>query len=331
MDLTARLLRAAVRRPRVLVVPTVGGTASRLAVERELVRRGWPVASGPADADVLAVAGSTGPAMAAVVRDVLARMPVPRARADVPSPAAAGQVLDAAARLLGDRDHQRRAGHDRPEPGEPGMADVGEDRDGLALDRLHVPLGPVLPDWPAGLVLRVRLHGDVVGDAAAELLDAGRGTAFWPERDQPAARELDALARFLGVAGWPAAAARARRLRDELLAGTPAREIAGPAAVLLRRVRRSRTLRWSVRGTAAGQVDVATVLDRRVAAIGAALGTVATTGDAAPPVHRPAPAELAGLVVGAELAAARLVVAALDPDTDGADVADARDGEPPHG
>ena len=35
------------------------------------------------------------------------------------------------------------------------MADRGDDRDGLRLDQLHLPLGPVLPDWPAGLVLRV--------------------------------------------------------------------------------------------------------------------------------------------------------------------------------
>jgi hypothetical protein len=40
-------------------------------------------------------------------------------------------------------------------PGGLPMAERGEDRDRLKLDRLHVPLGPVLPDWPAGLLVRL--------------------------------------------------------------------------------------------------------------------------------------------------------------------------------
>ena len=43
------------------------------------------------------------------------------------------------------------------------LAEGAEDRDGLEMDVLHLPLGPVLAHWPAGVVLRVTLHGDVVG------------------------------------------------------------------------------------------------------------------------------------------------------------------------
>ena len=183
------------------------------------------------------------------------------------------------------------------------MAELGPDRDGLTLDRLHVPLGPVLPDWPAGLVVRVTLQGDVIQEASVEVLDAGRAVQFeWPS---PAARELDGLARFLGVAGWPSAAGQARRLRDAALSGY---RIEAGVAVLLRRIRRSRTLRWLIRGIPAGSTDVAALLEERLAAVEAPLRE---------PQHGHHAAERLGeLLVGAELAAARLIVAALDPGTD---------------
>jgi hypothetical protein len=181
------------------------------------------------------------------------------------------------------------------------MAELGPDRDGLTLDRLHVPLGPVLPDWPAGLVVRVTLQGDVIQEASVEVLDAGRAVQFeWPS---PAARELDGLARFLGVAGWPSAAGHARKLRDTALSG---HRIETGVAVLLRRVRRSRTLRWLIRGIPAGPTDVAALLEERLAAIEA---------PSREPQHGHHAAERLGeLLVGAELAAARLIVAAADPD-----------------
>jgi hypothetical protein len=190
------------------------------------------------------------------------------------------------------------------------MADLGEDRDGLTLDRLHVPLGPVLPDWPAGLVVRVTLQGDVIQVAAAEVLDAARGgSPGWRDGDV-AARELDALARFLGVAGWADAAARSRRLRDALLRRDPAGDVRAPVEALVRRVRRSRTLRWLVRGIPAGGTDVAGLLERRLAVVEGAIRSDVR------PLVRPTVEELAGLLVGAELAAARLIVAATDPDTE---------------
>ena len=66
-------------------------------------------------------------------------------------------------------------------PGGLPMADRGADRDGLTLDQLHVPLGPVLPDWPAGLVVHLTLQGDVVQHAEAQALGRGGGGSFWTE------------------------------------------------------------------------------------------------------------------------------------------------------
>ena len=145
------------------------------------------------------------------------------------------------------------------------MAERGEDRDGLKLDRLHVPLGPVLPDWPAGLVVRLVLQGDVVQHAEVSAMglveDAG---SFWAEpwrgaaAGEPvttdvaarrrAAAHLDSLARFLAVAGWGDAAATARRLRDDTLGGRPAPSLGPAVRRLAARVARSRVLAWSTRG-----------------------------------------------------------------------------------
>ena len=206
-------------------------------------------------------------------------------------------------------------------PGGLGMADLGPDRDGLTLDRLHVCIGPVLPDWPAGLVVRMTLQGDVIQEAAAEVLDP------LPEehRDQdasvPAAvRELDALGRFLGVAGWAGPAAHCRRLRDQLLLGSD--RIDGEADALLARVGRSRLLRWSVRGIPAGTQDLEALLDRRLARVRAALDEPADA-----PGQEVTVRALPGLMVGAELAAARLIVAATNPQPDSLD----RVGEAVHG
>lgn len=350
MDLTALLLRVAARRPHVLVVAVPGATDVRLAVEAALARRGWPVATGPADADVLAVAGAPGPELAAVIDAVWEQVSAPRARIEVREPPEVDQRLEAAAALLADAGHQRTEvvpevrrdagahtghvdhGENTGHPGHAGrtehggeaggdhagghhdhhhghggtvaglpMAELGPDRDGLTLDRLHVPLGPVLPDWPAGLVVRVTLQGDVIQEASADVLDAGHAVPFeWPSA---AARELDGLARFLGVAGWPSAAGQARRLRDAALSGD---RIETGAAALLRRIRRSRTLRWLLKGIPAGPTDVAALLEERLAAIEAPLRE---------PQHGHHAAERLGeLLVGAELAAARLIVAAVDPD-----------------
>lgn len=208
-------------------------------------------------------------------------------------------------------------GEGMPLPGGLAMADLGEDRDGLTLDRLHVALGPVLPDWPAGLVVRATLQGDVIQEASAEVLDPvteqqhhdhhREGTAVVGS----AAMELDGLARFLAVAGWADAAMRCRRLRDHLLTDGPNDQVVGDALTLLARVRRSRVLRWSLRGLWAGAGELTELLDQRLARVHGVLedapaGLGSTVGVE----------ELPALLVGAELAAARLIVAAVDPQTE---------------
>jgi hypothetical protein len=380
MDLTTLLLRAGAGRPHVLMVPAVGSTATRLALEAELARRGWPLAASVADADLLVVTGPVGPSLAPIVEDLWRQVPAPRVRIDLDDPETVAPSLDGARIPLADLTNQRgsvparqaapgghrhrdarpgsggssehdvhrdahdEGGHDSHHhaghsghsgqdgggmelPGGLTMADLGEDRDGLTLDRLHIRLGPVLPDWPTGLVLRVTLQGDVIQEAAAEVVDGAPGSTFWDRPQRAAARELDALARFLGVAGWARVAARARWLRDGLLGdGADDRDVdraadhAAGARDLVRRVRRSRTLRWSVRGLRAGPVDLLAAVEHRLDAIEAALSDPSAVTAA-----RPSAAELPELVVGAELAVARLIVAALDPDTEA--VVDAATGD----
>jgi hypothetical protein len=246
------------------------------------------------------------------------------------------------------------------------MARRGMDRDGLRLDQLHLPLGPVLPDWPAGLLLRLTLQGDVIQEAAAVALAGGDGS-FWDEpwrraaagqrvttaeaSRRRAAAHLDSLARLLGVAGWEAAAAAARRLRDDVLAGTPGGGVRRDARRFTRRVGRSRVLAWltsglgvldaadaaaaGVTGPAAAGGDVTAryrrwcaeldhavaVLDDtsplRPAEFGPPRGWAAAGG---PPGTDERPtglvAVLPRLLAGTEFAGARLVIASLDPDLD---------------
>jgi hypothetical protein len=490
VGLTARLLRIAAARPRVLVVPVPGAAPVRLALEAALARRDWPAASSPANTDLLVVAGAAGPELASVVDTLWGQLPAPKARAEVTDSARAEAALDEAATQLVDlcrqrriaravgsradqeptdvpREHQNPSGHrnelsledhkhtenhhehhsrsgnqdehgrvhdpktehrsdadydahqheghyhdvhqheaherrqdhgedygdgghrrdprlddggheekrgehqhgghegsghegsghqhhhgaDIEMPGGLPMAELGEDRDGLMLDRLHVALGPVLPDWPAGLVLRLALQGDVIQQAQARVLDQPGGKTFWTElapaptvvadvARRVAVCELDALARLLSVAGWDVPAATARRLRDQLLAGAPATQVRPPTEALLRRVRRSRTLRWLLRGVGSDEASVAARLAARLTALGAALAELDN--------HRAVTAidpnrlrhlrgadridvnRLAALLVGAELAAARLIVAALDLDIEFV-VSTAASGQAHHG
>ncbi|MGW3347904.1 hypothetical protein ACWDA3_31810 [Nonomuraea rubra] len=221
-------------------------------------------------------------------------------------------------------------GHHAHHMGNPGgvpMAGRGPDRDGLSLDRLHVPLGPVLPDWPCGLVVETVLQGDVIQEATVRWL--GGGESFWTEpwdraaAGQPvtrgeagrrrAAAHLDSLGRLLSVAGWPTAARGARTVRDRLLADAPREALTAPYERLARQVRRSRTLRWMLRGVgSAGDGDA---MARLESWFGATRAAIASIEDEAPlDEERPARNTLhAELLVGAELATARLIIASLDP------------------
>lgn len=213
------------------------------------------------------------------VSRVWAAMPAPRARVDVDA-STAEALLDAV--TLSD------AGGEAP-VGEVPLADRGPDRDGLMLDQLHVPLGPAFPLWPAGLIVHTTLQGDVVQEASVELL-AGGGGSFWAGR--PEARALDSAGRLLALTGWADAATTAHRLRDAALAGDPV-----PHEKWARRVRRSRVLRWSLPD------DVLERLYRWL--------TLTPSDEPQWTVDN-----LPKLLVGKELATARLIVASLDPDLD---------------
>jgi hypothetical protein len=218
-------------------------------------------------------------------------------------------------------------GHHMGDPGGLAMAGRGPDRDGLSLDRLRVPLGPILPDWPCGLVVDTVLQGDVIQEVTVRWL--GGGESFWTEpwdraaagrlvtrgeaERRRAAAHLDSLSRLLSVAGWATAAGRARTLRDRLLADAPREALTAPYERFARQVRRSRTLRWMLRGVGSAEDgDAMARLGRWLTATRAAIASIA---DEAPlNEERPPRNDLhTELLVGAELAAARLIIASLDP------------------
>ncbi|MGY1721267.1 hypothetical protein ACI8AG_19715, partial [Blastococcus sp. SYSU DS0552] len=190
------------------------------------------------------------------------------------------------------------------------MASTGSDRDGLELDVLKVALGPVLPGWPTGLVLRADLQGDVLASAELTWLDGGGIFPVASPPPDPQRAALDCLARFLDVAGWPTAARDARRARDGLATHGPGHEGAQRLAqAVARRVRRSRTLSWTAGGI--GQIATERGSDEDV------LDRVRRWCDIAsgqPVEEPPAPSleEVAALVEGAEVGSARLTVASLD-------------------
>lgn len=365
MAVRALLARWAVRGAAVLVVEVPGGWAARVAVQRALVVRGWREASSPADADALVVCGAPGGGWADVLERTWAQLPGPRSRASVLSAGDAVGALDAlAADLLDDGAQRADAASRSLVPGDVGEGDDmhpaglelagGEDdlRDGLGMDVLHVPLGPVLPDWPAGLVLRTVLSGDVVVRAEVEVLpgaeDALGGEAA--ERTDAAvpegvARRLDAAARVLRLAGAPDLAARAVRLRDAppppRLRGLStsnggqnaeeAHEVRG-VRELRGRVERSRVLRWSLRASTSAETDErhdawAEILrnvrleppaDQRDVVWTLLLHLLDPAAHDDDPAGRTRAAldALPGLLVGVELVTARLLVAALDLRTD---------------
>jgi hypothetical protein len=192
------------------------------------------------------------------------------------------------------------------------------DRDGLEMDALHVTLGPILPAWPAGLVLRCTLHGDMIAAAEAEVLSAAAEPPLLSTMERGALL-IDGAARVVQLAGWDSVGIALRRVRDDLLSPRFDRRLAMSRLQRLeRRVRRSRTLRWSLRGvrpsSAAGQAAgpdahelLLVLLDDAVGAVGGS----PERGSASLPAV--AASELASAVVGQDLATARLTVATLTP------------------
>ncbi|PAZ09625.1 hypothetical protein CLM62_44855 [Streptomyces sp. SA15] len=397
MDLRGILRRTAMQRPAVLAIALPGATEVRMAVEAGVRRQGWPMAGAPAAADLLVVCGFPEPGDAEWLDGIERSMPEPALRILVQETEQVAHALDIARRDLADRavspgeadagdqqevvrgetgghriDHEAHSGHmdhmghDMHAMGEVAglpMAERGDDRDELRLDQLHVPIGPGLTDWPAGLILRLTLQGDVVQGVDVDHLPVPSGPRlpFWDEpwlwaaqgeeitRGSAARRRcashLDSAGRLLAVVGWDDAAARCRRLRDELLSGASREKISADLRGALRRVERSRTLRWSIAGLgelSSSRARAAGVTGPALAADGDAydrlrmwLGEIGRgvegldderpltpdelTGprgrlDGAPPPSRALLDILPELLTGAEFACARIIVASLDPD-----------------
>jgi len=405
VGLTDRLRRFATARPHLLVVEGAASARPRLAVERFAREQGWPLVDGPADADILVVAGRPEGPFAEYVDRLWEQLPGPRARAQLQGNAGVAPEMLAARQMLADVGEQRgdlrrttrqdagmsamgdmggmdtgpadkpdphaghdmggmdtgpadkpdpHAGHDmggmdtgpadKPDPhaghdmgGMGGMdmpaglamAERASDRDGLKLDVLTVPWGPVLSWWPAGLVVTTVLQGDVVQEARVErIVDLDASRAEWSAALadlEPAVAaavvRLDALVRLLAVAGWEDARLQSQRVRDGLLSGagdSGAGDVAAQLHRLSRKVQRSRTLRQMTTGVrTTREEDVAARyrrwLDEAVAAVDS--GSMPAAADEPHAVHL-----LPALLVASDVAATRLVVATLELALSGADV-----------
>ncbi|MDQ3326471.1 MAG: hypothetical protein M3529_12340 [Actinomycetota bacterium] len=206
-------------------------------------------------------------------------------------------------------------------PGGIALAAGGPDRDGLSMDVLHVRLGPLLTLWPAGLIMRLSLQGDVVTEASVDQTPPSvdlTGVAL-PAREAGAKR-CDVAKDVLMLAGADRAAALARRARDLLLDPTvPADRALDVVEFLQHQIRRSRLLRWSLRGLAPVEHDgvlsgdvhdrlqrllILTLREIRI-------GYLATTDRAIHTGGLDLVSVLPGLLVGTELSTARLAVASV--------------------
>ncbi|MHB1065266.1 MAG: hypothetical protein ACYC1Z_12400, partial [Georgenia sp.] len=191
-----------------------------------------------------------------------------------------------------------------------------DDRDGLEMDAWHLVLGRGLPGWPAGLVLRVTLHGDVV-TAVETLADAfGSASADPVERS---ALLADAAATVLDLAGWATVAARSRQVRDGLLVGRDPTPQAAELERLARRVRRSVLLRWSLagprrRGQDARPTPGHLIRLRLLTMLDTAAALLRDPASPRTSSHHDDLADLHELAVGQELGTLRLLVASLALD-----------------
>ena len=320
-------------RPHALIVQAPGSFHLRVAAEQAIDAAGWCQAETVADADVLLVTGSPGPEMGTIIDHTWSQMSQPRARIQIGQTDSIEDALKAARDALTapaprpavaapssehhdeghNEDHGDHGDHDAMSPGGIALAEGADDRDGLEMDELHLPLGPVLTHWPVGLVLDLTLNGDVVTAATATQIDSPARAHRPDPAAERAARLLDAAASLLSLAGMPALAGRARGLRDLSLID-PAMD-AQAVDDLAKRLLGLRTLRWLWRKTTmtnpAGQIiglhdRLVTLVEDAAAALRGHTST------------EPAPSysleDLAELVQGQELATVRLWVAAWGVD-----------------
>lgn len=174
--------------------------------------------------------------------------------------------------------------------------------DGLALDQLDVRVGPFLPSLPPGMVLDLRLQGEVVQAASVRLRLPPDRTIGAPLHDRAPATveaavargELRWLSHALHVHGLDGLARRAARLAiDHATVDAPE-----DFAVLRRRLRWS-GLRWSLRrvGAIDGRGDAATRWEERLDRIAAAIA-----GERVEHTPTVTPEQLEGALVGSTLA-----------------------------
>lgn len=305
MVLIRRLRRFAFDRPHLFLLQAANGTAARLAVEAWARTQGWPVTVTPLDADVVVVCGTASPPLAALVARVIAGVPAPRAVVTVtdshdelesllvaagdslwqspvqPETTQAGPPDDADAHTEDQDAGDEHAGMDHAAMGHGDMdmameaaglplAERASDRDGLTLDVLHTPLGPLLAAWPAGLKLTLTLQGDVAQSAEVDgsLFHGAPASGSYWERPwrralagvavtvgeaerRRAGAHLDSLDRLLVVAGHDGAARAAARLRDAALAETDLTVALHDVRALRRRLERSRLLHRATKGLGA--------------------------------------------------------------------------------
>lgn len=344
MDL---LTRAAGSRAHVLVAEAPGAFRQRIALERALVAMGWCRAESVADADVLAVVGEHDEDFAAVVEHVWSQMSEPRVRFQLRAETEAEVLLGEARKQLrdgagcGTGSEVRRgftpaaeamaqmhdgSGHQHDHSGMMpdgiALAEGAEDRDGLEMDVLHVPLGPVLAHWPSGVVLRVTLQGDVVVDAEVERLATSSPALRTDDSVVRAAYLLDAASSVLALAGLRVDSARARVLRDRCLDGDLASGLV--VARLGDRVGRQPVLRWALGGlTMKDRHGEPETLHHRLTAL-FERARAELDGDALPHQEQALQA-LPTLIRGMELAAVRLWLAALLPDLTGLELSGVAD------
>lgn len=194
-----------------------------------------------------------------------------------------------------------------------------EGRDGLALDRLSLTLGPFLAGLPPLLSLEVGLQGDVIETAAVHVAHGPAARADDPTMrvDLPAGRAhglLAAMTELLVLAGLPAVARRSARL------ATAATVTATDVASLARLVDRPWGLRAATDGVGRVELpgrlggDVTARWRRWLERIAALVEGAAGRDDAEARLDDGIVAALGEQLVGMEVGNAILTVASLRPE-----------------
>lgn len=284
------LAALAVTRVHVLVLEAPGRPMLRLRAEAAVRARGWQVASGAADADLLLVCGVPAGRFAGVVAGLWAAMRAPRAHRTIRATDDLPAALDEAERALASRADVPLSASATPHSAPK-----------VASPRLE--LGPGAPWWPAGLVVAGEERDGLLTAVRVRVLAAATTD---PDPADPQVRALAIAcaeaARFLRAAGWPMPAARFERVADRVLAGrAPARQRRRTRRIAAQ-VQRSATFD-AVLARAVPGVALRGLLLRRLLAVDDAL-----TGQAVPvPLDA---LRLAARLEGARLSAVPLLLAA---------------------